>query len=233
VNNLTLFDLEKFESVADFKTVHLIPGLNNKLEQAQDEFNEKGKIEETADNIKLLKNEIQKEQKNYPNLTIEGIDKLEPETYNTEFYYLIYDFLQLLEAEYLKMFELANQKKEDIINYWLESDADKYRAYRDAYHNESVGDIALKVYEKNKIIEYNNEYIQQFHPVYQDPVVKGNLDFRSHFLAPRKHFLGMYFETYWFNVSFIWLLTILLYITLYYEHLKKLLGLFEKIKVKQ
>jgi hypothetical protein len=48
---------------------------------------------------------------------------------------------------------------------------------------------------------------------------------RTHFFSPAKPFLGRLFDTYWYNMIVIWLLTIFLYIALYFEWLKKLINL--------
>ncbi len=49
-----------------------------------------------------------------------------------------------------------------------------------------------------------------------DPAPDG-LGIRSHFFAPRKYFLGKYYDTFSFNMAFIWFLTIVLYLVLYYD----------------
>ena len=117
------------------------------------------------------------------------------------------------------------------MQYLVSTNPKLYEGKRRAYHNESISDLATKFTEKNKILQYKDELVQQNDPVFRDPLPNHLLDFRSHFLAPRKHFLGMYFDTFWFNLSAIWIMTILLYVTLYYESLKKLIELFSKIKL--
>ncbi|NOS90813.1 MAG: hypothetical protein HOP30_02720, partial [Cyclobacteriaceae bacterium] len=47
-------------------------------------------------------------------------------------------------------------------------------------------------------------------------------DFRENFYVPQKHFMGRKFDTLYFNIAIIWLMTIILYVTLYLEVLKKL-----------
>ena len=61
-------------------------------------------------------------------------------------------------------------------------------------------------------------------PIYQYP--ESNL-IKAHFYAPKKQIFGVYFDTYWVNVTVIWLMIVLLYITLYYKALKKLLCAME------
>ena len=101
----------------------------------------------------------------------------------------------------------------------------------------------MKVFEKNKILQYGDELVQQYDPVYRDPVPRNFLDFRSHFLAPRKYFAGRYFDTYGFNLVVIWSMSLVLYVMLYFEALKNLgkgfqwvsgwaRGLFKKVRKK-
>jgi hypothetical protein len=66
--------------------------------------------------------------------------------------------------------------------------------------------------------------------------------FRSHFYAPEKYFLGKYWDTFWFNILVVWVMTALCYVTLYYDLLRivveinygKIIGRFmPKIKIPQ
>ena len=107
-----------------------------------------------------------------------------------------------------------------------------YRYLFDNYHNEAIADHVKKVYEKNKVLEYKHHLVPQIDPIYRDPNPSGHFSIRSHFLAPKKHFMGKYYNTFWFNMTMIWIMTIIFCITLYYEHLRKLLDLFGKIKFK-
>jgi hypothetical protein len=84
---------------------------------------------------------------------------------------------------------------------------------------------------KTRIIEYEGRLIQQIDPVYSDPVnITSKLDYRAHFLAPTKHFAGINLSTYVFNMLVVWILTALLYITLYFEAFKGIMALFGRIR---
>ncbi|MFP3860828.1 MAG: hypothetical protein ACLFUW_08400, partial [Bacteroidales bacterium] len=107
------------------------------------------------------------------------------------------------------------------------------RKLKDDYSNESIQDNVKKIYEKNKIIRDKNKLVQHVDPIYQDPEYNGLLDFRTHFYAPRKQFMGHFFGTFGFNLAVILLMTIILYFTLYYQVLYKLLNLPQKIGVKK
>ena len=68
--------------------------------------------------------------------------------------------------------------------------------------------------------------IQKTDPIYADPT---GSSFRSHFFAPRKKVGGKYFDTYWVNSAVIWLMSILLIATLYFDVFKKILDGLESV----
>ncbi len=77
-------------------------------------------------------------------------------------------------------------------------------------------------------MRFKDILVQQVDPIYLLPEPNDFVSFRAHFYAPKKHFAGLYFDTFWFNMVFIWIMTIIMYITLYFDLLKKLLNIFEK-----
>jgi hypothetical protein len=138
------------------------------------------------------------------------------------------DYLDKLLGYYTKQFSVASSKKEKTINYLDNVKPGYYNKRRNAYHNEALSNLVKKIYEKNQIIRIKNHLVQQIDPIYQDPSVNNFFDARAHFYAPRKHFMGIYFDTYWFDISVIWLMSLFLYIVLYYNLLRKALKIFSK-----
>ena len=232
------YELEKQESVADFNQVYYIPGLIEKVNDCvkNSEILKKGKNDSIKNiiesDLELLRNEISNLQDSI-HLTFGDVNKLNPKIFSGMMGFVTKDYLQQANKHYQKMFKQANNTKEAIINTLMDEDPEHYRYVRNRYHNESVSDILKKVYEKNKIIEYDGHYVQQVDPIFQTPVVTSYFGFRSHFFAPQKHFMGKYIDTYWFNILIIWIMTLLLYVTLYYEHLLKLMNVFENLKFKR
>lgn len=229
----TFYDIEKDESVADFKQVWYIPRLKDELNEVFEAF----QVEDTSsvdrslikDNLALLHNEISNEMRKVPVVPYEYLEELTPEKFTSFTYFQTKDYLKNLDKYYSALFQSANSKKEKIINYLVETNPNGYNEKRDMFHNESVSDIVKKVFEKNKILQYKDQLIQQVDPIYQDPDQTQYFGFRSHFYAPKKHFMGKLYNTFWFNMIVIWTMTLVLYITLYFEHLKKLLNLSDKI----
>jgi len=74
--------------------------------------------------------------------------------------------------------------------------------------------------KKDQLIVYNGRLVQKVDPIYLDPEHKM---IKAHFYAPRKQVFGVFFDTYWVNITVMWLMTFLLYLALYLRLMKKLL----------
>ena len=225
------YQIEKKESKADFYQVYYIPELkditNECLRAIKDKSDSATKVKNQK--LELLRNEITKLASD-SKIRFGIMNKLNPESFNSFVAFILKDYLDNVSGYYRDLFKEAYNEKETLINYWLTTQKNLYRSKKDAYFNESVNDIAKKVYEKNKIIRYNNELIQQIDPVFQDPVKRGYFNFRSHFFAPHKNFMNKSFPTFWFNLFVVWSMTIFFYITLSFDLLKKAMLLSERFK---
>jgi hypothetical protein len=83
---------------------------------------------------------------------------------------------------------------------------------------------------KDRITEYNGRLYQQIDPIFHTPKSASHpLDYRTHFLAPKKQVAGVYVDTFYFNIGVVWLTSLLLYITLYFEAFRKVFAVFGRI----
>ncbi len=227
------YDIEKRESAADFKQVYYVPELIKRVNACIDELDTEGKISETANNVALLRNEVTRQLEEVPEIKFDGVEHINLKDFDIPLAMQLREYLEKLKSYYAKQFSIANREKQNKINYLIAKFPKLYTNKRNAYQNESVSDIVKKVFEKNKILEYQNHLIQQIDPIYEDPIITSKLSIRSHFFAPRKHFMGNYFDTFWFNMTIIWIFTLILYITLYFELFKKSLNLFDRINLRK
>jgi len=99
---------------------------------------------------------------------------------------------------------------------------------REKDYNESLADIMLNRLTTNKIYETENRLIQKADPVYMKP---GSKYGRAHFFAPYKMIGNLKIGTLVFNIAVIWIMTILLFVTLYYNLLKRFILFLEKQKL--
>ncbi len=157
----------------------------------------------------------------------ELINALNVKTYEVEKHgYELMDDLEKWKDFYLAVYSSANELRENLIAYQDERKPGYYIKFRNKYHNEHLDDIVRNIYEKNKILRFNEKLVRQEEPIYLEPDDSNFIGFRSHFYAPHKYFLGHKFETFWFNIFVIWAMSLLLYIPLYYDHLRRIVEFF-------
>jgi len=248
----TYYEIEKKISIADFKLAHYIPYLETIIDEVKEDIevdlaSKNDSAREALDKkLNLLKKEFIREAKKISvleqqyiakksdrvELKFKHIDKLNLENVTDSIIEEARFYVKKeLDSYYNFFYKEGSEKKERMIDYLKEKKPGYYDNRRKKYHNESLQEIVKKIYEKNPIIEYDGKLIQQIDPIYLDPEPNHALDFRTQFFAPRKHFLGNYYETFWFNTILIWIITLLFYVTLYYNVLKKTLDLLEGIKI--
>ena len=238
-----LYEMEKMESIADYKKSYLIPTLIKKVETCRrnyDTDNEyliikaKNDLEILESNLNVLGNEITSEMAKVLSIKFSHVSKMNIDEFSPTIADSTQKYLQNLKNFYIQEFNFANSEKDYLISE-MQSDPRKRLAFRytcNAYHNENLADIVRNTMVKNRIIEQNNRLIQQIDPIYLEPVnIAGMFDFRAHFYAPVKHFMGRYYSTYWFNVIAIWVMTLLLYFTLYFDLLYRIINGFSNVNI--
>ncbi len=230
-----IFNIEMQESKADFKQVYYIPELNDILDRTKNTLSEENYKKDKAfvADLRLLRNEIGKENKRVPRLQFKDVDKLTPDKFTKDVADNLARHLNVLRSYYSKLFIAANTKKEKFIEANIRANKERFERVKDDYFNESISDIVRKVFEKNKILRDGDKLVQMVDPIYQIPEPKNALDFRTHFFAPEKHIFGKFYDTLWFNISFVWVLTILLYVVLYYDLLRKGLTYMGELKLRK
>jgi len=225
------YSFEKIEAQADFRSSFLIDELDKKRRDIA------GNLDEKADSIR---------QKLQSDLTIiettlrkdyfrKGLEKelaadWTLKDFTPAFNKKLEDFFIAYKKFYQEAYNKAVAARENVI-LQLEKNPDyKLNDYKNDYYNESLADLVKNVNEKNRIIEFNGELIQQVNPVFLPPAPKSPVDYRAQFFAPEKQFLGISFSTYLFDLLVIWAMAAILYVTLYFELLRKFIESFDKIQ---
>jgi len=125
---------------------------------------------------------------------------------------------------YRKNWDKAADAKDKIISKLISTPEGKqqFSNEKNIYTNDALTDLVVNKKEINKYIIVGGEIIQQADPIYldpQQPMIK------AHFFAPRKKLFGTYFDTFWVNLLVIWMMSLVLVITLYYNLFKKFIDL--------
>lgn len=209
------YDDEKQVSINNFKSAYLLPELEQRFHECIFEFREKGNITTSAAALEVLRNEIFRADPLVKDISFKE-DELFPHSFNEATIAKTRRFLAALKKHYISQFSIANKQKERRLGKLMEDRRDLYFSMLNRYHNEAVSDQVKRIYEKNQIIESRGRLYQQIDPIFLDPEAS-RPGIRSHFFAPRKYFMGRYIETFAFNIGFIWFLTFVLYLLLYFN----------------
>ena len=98
------------------------------------------------------------------------------------------------------------------------------------YSNKQLEMYVLDVLRVDKSIETPKRIIQKYEPVFMKPTSKNG---RAHFYAPYKQVGNFKIDTFWFNLIVIWIVTLVLYIALYYNFLEKLITSLTNMRLKE
>src|SRR6056297_2374321 len=215
---------DKAMSKADFKKNYWIPTLQNKISFCKRNLNDKEKKKEVVYNFELIRNEIKDELTTHSGeiISFKHLDKLNAQQANEELFKELDNYLTLLRRYYIKLYNKANSKKDELISKF-QSTPEKRKEFlrrKRNHHNEKLEDFVTNSNEINRIIEYKGELIQKIDPIFNDPESKF---LKAHFYAPRKQIFGVYYDTFNVNVAVIWFVCLVFYGILYFRLLKKAL----------
>jgi len=219
------YDLEKQEADADFKAAFIQPKLVEKSKSLRDLLN--GSKNDSASvemnrALYLITSELNFETYR------EGLDErwltgISPDQLSEELIENLDLYLANYKRHYQDVYNKTVSEREEKV-YFYETNYPGYNlnTYKDQYFNESLADLVTNATETDRVLEYNGHLLRQINPVFHTPDRPAHaLDYRAHFFAPVKYFAGSYIDTYWFNLAVIWLMSLILYLTLYTEALKK------------
>lgn len=214
------YDFEKMKSIGNYKRNFWCSDLKLKLDAVSNDLKKGERGVDFNNNLLVVSNEIKKELIAQPKLKFDYFNDLTPEKITPEITTATLNFIELLRKNYIDFYNRADNKKNALIEKLQKEDGNKFYTLRDNYHNLSLEDFVVNKNETNTKIEYKGELIQKMDPIFMDPKYKF---IRAHFYSPTKLIFGIPVETYIVNIIVLWIMTIVLYLALYFRLLKKLL----------
>jgi ABC-type multidrug transport system ATPase subunit len=104
----------------------------------------------------------------------------------------------------------------------------KFIEMREKNYNENLANVVLNRLSTSKIYDAKDQLIQKADPVLMKP---GSKYGRAHFFAPYKQIGNLKISTLIFNLFIIWLMIFSLFVTLYYNILKRFIRFLESLKL--
>ncbi len=219
------YRLDQKRAIADYKRQYYIPELETRLSYVLSHREDwhrqsEGKVKSSLD---LLRNELQLESarvgKPVPELSQLAVGQFDSTVYSKTD-----QFLEWLKRFYNLRSRNALMEKEKLLAYLTDGEEKRvaFEKLKMKYQNNEVSIMVENKQDIKRVVEWDGELVQKIYPIYFDEHRPNHFfDFRDNFYIPAKFFAGQKFDTLYFNLSIIWLMTLFLYVALYYELLKK------------
>ena len=200
--------------------------LKGNLDNIINDLNQGIRKDDFNSNLLLVSNEIRKQMTILPEVRFEFADSLTPEKIDKDVAVAAVKYLESIRQYYIAFFNYYNNKKDALV---VGLEAEKKGApleLKNRYYNESLEEFVTNKNEIVKTIEYNGKLIRKLEPIFMDPEFKF---IKAHFYSPSKQVFGLYVDTYIINIIVLWIMTVVLYLALYFRVLKKLLDSGESL----
>jgi len=226
----TFFDLDQEISNTSYEVSFLIPKLEIKLNETLQQIRLEKSEDQAARNLDLLHDQTGFLQAMFPEIPFKVRNQLHMDLFDQttadETYAYLNEVTNRLRSQLKEKkleLELLQQQMMDQVG------APQYTAFRNDYENTKLSDMVLNRNMVDKIIEVDQKLIRKREPVFMIPTSHIG---RAQLYAPCKMIGNKQIDTLWFNVLVIWTFTLILYLMLYFDLLRKLLTYSGKKKWK-
>jgi len=140
------------------------------------------------------------------------------------------DYIAAVKKYYSERYDNAQKELDNWLSNYQTNDAKKkeYQNLINANHNTKTEELVKNMAtDLDPLIKENGELVATTNPIFRDGAT--NSFIRSHFFAPRKHAFDKMLDTYWLNLMVIWAMSLFMWLTLYFDALKKLLDFIVSI----
>lgn len=230
------YKLDQQVALAEYKKVYYIPALESELNfvlSNRGKWRDRSESNPVKKSLDLLHSEIKFELRNIGTDRFPELDKLQIGKFDSLTFHKTDTLLRALKNYYtIRMVKASSEKEKIVIS--LTDTPEKLEQYdynRMQHENESVHKMVLNTADLNRVVKWKGQLIQKIYPIYfEDHRPANYFDFTSNFYVPTKHFAGRIFDTYYFNIAFIWFISVVLYVALYYQWMRKLVNSFERYR---
>ncbi len=201
----------------------LIPTLQGKLDESVRNINTNENRAQTIMNLTMLQDQIERLNTAFPKIPFIPGNILNIESFNESNAVETKAYLQKLKDIAHNKIKVASLERKLLQDQLIDQTGGikSFTSFRNENDNSKLSDILLNRHELVKIIEKDHLLIRKYEPVFMEPT--SNLG-RAHLYAPVKIIGGLKIDTRWFNVIIIWISSLMLYVTLYFDLIRKVLA---------
>ena len=218
------YDIEKKIANAEYIVNYWEPMISDYLQRSWS-ATQSGSAEEAKEALSVLRREMEKMIGRYGDSMIPNTEGFRVGQFNREWYDKSRAFIDRIKSYHLSQRKQSLENRTALQQEKASSSVEEPLAdMRKKYHNDYTEKIVKNMGTKQAIVVTNDELIPIIYPIYNTPSPRHAWDFRTRFLYPVKHFGGKLYQTLYFNVVVIWLMSLLLFFTLYFNVLKRIIS---------
>ena len=219
--NREVYALNREVGINTYKAVYYAKHLQELLDYCYDNKDFNGR----EAHLRLIQNEVKKQLSIFGGDKLRVADQITEEGLNEQVYSETAEFLSAIRSVYNSRRKKAKDKLDAIIHDRTQTPEQEtqYVRAKNAYENERISMMLRNISTKRRMITSGDDLVQKIYPIYaKNEFPEGPLDFRTNFYYPEKHFAGSYIDTRVFNIIVIWLMTVFLFVSVYYDWLRKI-----------
>jgi hypothetical protein len=218
------YEFDKLRSMAKFKRNLWYDEIKKNLNLIANDLEKGTRSEEFNNYVKLVYKELKKEQPIQQSLKtgfkFQNVEHFTPEKISPEVVNNALREIEIVRRIYIDIYNKNDGLREALLEKLQSEDREGFFKLQHRYANESLKEFVTNKNESTTFVVFDNEIFQKMEPIYMDPV---NPFIKAHFYSPVKNIFGRPVSTFVVNVVILWIMTILLYVALYFRLLKKFL----------
>jgi hypothetical protein len=212
--NSLVFEYNQRASEGDYYSGYYFPTLKTKIESCQH-----NQANVTNSDIKLIFNEIKNLDEKFGNSFTGNISNHNNFNLGDTLIKEVLNFIQVQEEYYQRSSRVAKRSRDSVFSaFRTEFGVKGLSDLKKQNLNTKLEEIMLNRYSAKKILELRGRLIRKLEPAFMKPNSKNG---RAHFYAPVKKIGNAEMDTLWFNIIVIWLSSLILYLVLYFDLLRK------------
>lgn len=224
------YDVDQRRANAEYAKQYYLPTLDSKLSYLFNNpthWRDKNDVK-TVEALDLLRAEIEHQLTFVGESQFQYLDKLAIGKFDTAAYSATKRFLDVLRTVNSNRLTKANQDRDALVKELTNGNGQDAALLKARYQNEAVNQLVENNLTGTKIIQWKGQLVRKVYPIYEVELKPTNpLDFRAEFYVPYKHLFGQRMDTFLFNVLAIWSMTVVFFLVLYFDLLKRLVQGFE------
>lgn len=237
---VTQFKGNKFEEIffdadmeihnSNYYKSYEIPQLRNYLAECDRFLGSASDTDKLSHDFAILRTELTRLSDELHFNISRKLDSLNIKMYNKGVGVNLGNCLELIEARYIRRYNNAVNTRDSRYGYYSKKlgGDDAFMQFKYDYYNRQLANVVTNENEIKDYIIQDNEMERIKDAIFRTPLYNNG---RAHFYSPFKRVMGVKIDTFWYNLSVIWIFSALLFAILYYDILRRIIEYFETIRL--